>query len=84
MLEDQIVINFCRLLRRYSLDIYPFTSTSVERTAIKLLRSRDVRTRLAQIISNTRNAIYKELYTNKVHPKDLYKYEATGFHSLLN
>lgn len=62
MPEGQFVTNFRRLLKRYYLDIRPFASTSLERTAVELLRSRGARTRLAKIISNTRNASNEELH----------------------
>lgn len=73
---DRFVTNFRRLLKRYYLDIRPFASTSLERTAVELLRSRGARTRLAKIISNTRNANNEELHAQtegqirRVHQKD--------------
>lgn len=76
MSEGQFVTNFRRLLKRYYLDIRPFASTSLERTAVELLRSRGARTRLAKIISNTRNASNEELHAQtegrirRVHQKD--------------
>lgn len=76
MPEGQFVSNFRRLLKRYYLDIRPFASTSLERTAVELLRSRGARTRLAKIISNTRNASNEQLHAQtegricRVHQKD--------------
>ncbi|MCJ1347669.1 hypothetical protein MMC31_005897 [Peltigera leucophlebia] len=58
--EDRFVANFCRLLKRFYLDIRPIASTSLERTAVELLRSRGARMRLARIISDARNASGEE------------------------
>lgn len=61
MPEDRFVANFRRLLKRFYLDIRPITSTSLERTAVELLRSRGARMRLARKISDTRNARSEEI-----------------------
>lgn len=76
MPEDRFVANFRRLLKRYYLDLCPFASTSLERAAVELLRSRGARTGLAKTILNTRNTNNKELQAQtegqirQVHQKD--------------
>lgn len=76
MPEARFVTNFRCLRKRYYLDIRPFASTSLDRTAVELLRSRGARTRLAKIISNTRNASNEEFHAQtegrirRVHQKD--------------
>lgn len=49
----RFVTNFCRLLKRYHLDIRSLASTSVESAAVGLLRSRGARMRVAEAVAAT-------------------------------
>lgn len=76
MPEDRFVANFRRLLKRFYLDIRLIASTSLEHTAVGLLRSRGARMRLARIISYTRKARSEEIdaqtekHIRRAHQKD--------------
>ena len=62
MPEDRFVANFCRLLKRFYLDIRSIASTRLERTAVEIIRSRGARMRLARMISDTKNARREEIH----------------------